>query len=53
MELATLQLQRAAHNAILLLTRIEDFESRVLTQRGATEALDEQAIVAAVRAAGG
>lgn len=42
-----LQMQRAAHNVMLLLTRIQDFESRVL-ERGEIEALDREAILAAL-----
>jgi leucyl-tRNA synthetase len=48
LQLEGLELQRAAHNAMLLLTRIEDFESRALQQRGAIEALDREALVAAL-----
>jgi leucyl-tRNA synthetase len=43
-----LELQRAVHNVIRLLTRIEDFERRVSEQRAESDALDEQAIVAAL-----
>jgi len=47
-QLETLQLQRAVHNTIRLATRIEDFESRALEQRGELDELDQQAIVAAL-----
>jgi leucyl-tRNA synthetase len=46
-QLEGLQMQRAAHNVMLLLTRIQDFESRVL-ERGEIDALDREAIVAAL-----
>jgi leucyl-tRNA synthetase len=47
--LERLQMQRAAHNAMLLLTRIEDFERRALTLRGGElESSDREAIVAAL-----
>jgi leucyl-tRNA synthetase len=45
-QLEGLQMQRAAHNAMLLFTRIQDFESRVL-EHGEIEALDREAILAA------
>jgi leucyl-tRNA synthetase len=47
-QLECLQLQRAAHNDVLLLTRIEDFEARVLEQREQIQAPDREAIVAAL-----
>ena len=47
-QLERLELQRAAHNAMLLLTRIQDFESRAAERRGELEALDCEAIVAAL-----
>lgn len=40
--------QRATHNAILLLARIEDFESRVLAADGELGEEDHQAVVAAL-----
>jgi leucyl-tRNA synthetase len=43
-----LALQRAAHNSMLLLARIMDFESRVLERRGDLETLDREAIAAAL-----
>jgi len=44
-----LELQRATHNAMLLLTRIQDFESRAQEQRrGELDAPDREAIVAAL-----
>ncbi len=47
--LERLELQRAAHNAMLLLTRIGDFEQRALRQRGGElEPADREAIVAAL-----
>ncbi len=46
--LEALELQRAAHNAMLLSTRIRDFESRAVQQRGELESLDRQAVVVAV-----
>ncbi len=39
---------RATHNALLLLTRIEDFEARVLTANGELDAKDREAVVAAI-----
>lgn len=47
LQLEHLELQRAAHNAMLLLTRIQDFESRAL-ERGELEARDREAIAAAL-----
>jgi leucyl-tRNA synthetase len=47
--LERLETQRAAHNAMLLLTRIQDFEQRALERRGGTlEQADREAIVAAL-----
>jgi leucyl-tRNA synthetase len=47
--LERLQLQRAAHNAMLLLTRIQDFEQRALQLRGGElEPTDREAVVAAL-----
>ena len=46
-QLEGLQMQRAAHNAMLLFTHIQDFESRVL-EHGDIEALDREAIAAAL-----
>jgi len=46
-QLECLQMQRAAHNVMLLLTRIQDFESRVLEHRE-IEALDREAVLAAL-----
>jgi leucyl-tRNA synthetase len=43
-----LELQRAAHNAMLLLTRIQDFEQRALQRDGELEPADREAIVAAL-----
>jgi leucyl-tRNA synthetase len=44
-----LEMQRAAHNTMLLLTRIQDFEQRALEQRGGElEPADREAIVAAL-----
>ena len=44
-----LEMQRAAHNTMLLLTRIQDFEQRALAQRGGElEPADREAIVAAL-----
>ncbi len=44
-----LEMQRAAHNTMLLLTRIQDFEQRALEQRGGElEQADREAIVAAL-----
>ncbi len=44
-----LEMQRAAHNTMLLLTRIQDFEQRALHQRGGElEPADREAIVAAL-----
>ncbi len=48
LQIDQLALQRAAHNLMLLLTRIMDFESRVLEQRGDLAALDHEAIAAAL-----
>ena len=42
-------MQRAAHNTMLLFTRIQDFEQRALEQRGGElEPADREAIVAAL-----
>jgi leucyl-tRNA synthetase len=46
--LERLETQRAAHNAMLLLTRIQDFEQRALQRRGELEPADRDAIVAAL-----
>ncbi|HXB63523.1 MAG TPA: class I tRNA ligase family protein [Solirubrobacteraceae bacterium] len=47
--LERLQMQRAAHNAMLLLNRIEDFERRALALRGGElESSDREAIMAAL-----
>ncbi len=47
--LEQLAMQRAAHNAMLLLTRIQDFEQRALEHRGGElEQADREAIVAAL-----
>ncbi len=47
--LERLEMQRAAHNAMLLLTRIQDFEQRALERRGGElEPADREAIVAAL-----
>jgi leucyl-tRNA synthetase len=46
--LEELQLQRAAHNAIRLTTRIRDFERRVQQQRGELGPADHEALVAAL-----
>jgi leucyl-tRNA synthetase len=43
-----LEMQRASHNAMLLLTRIQDFEQRKLERRGELEEHDREAIVAAL-----
>jgi leucyl-tRNA synthetase len=43
-----LEMQRATHNAILLLTRIKDFESRVATADGELDEEDRDAVVAAL-----
>jgi leucyl-tRNA synthetase len=48
LQIEQLALQRATHNLMLLLTRIMDFESRVMEQRGDLEALDREAIAAAL-----
>lgn len=48
LQIDQLALQRAAHNLMLLLTRIMDFESRALEQRGELNAPDREAIVAAL-----
>jgi len=47
MQLERLETHRAAHNAMLLLTRIQDFESRV-SEHGELGAPDREAIVAAL-----
>jgi leucyl-tRNA synthetase len=47
--LERLEMQRAAHNAMLLLTRIQDFEQRALEQRdGELQPADREAVVAAL-----
>ncbi len=47
--LERLEMQRAAHNTMLLFTRIQDFEQRALEQRGGElEPADREAIVAAL-----
>ncbi len=46
--LERLEMQRAAHNAMLLFTRIQDFEQRALDRRGELEPADREAIVAAL-----
>ena len=47
--LERLETQRAAHNAMLLLTRIQDFEQRALERRGGElQAADREAVVAAL-----
>ena len=47
--LERLEMQRAAHNAMLLFTRIQDFEQRALDRRGGKlEPADREAIVAAL-----
>jgi leucyl-tRNA synthetase len=44
-----LEMQRAAHNTMLLLTRIQDFEQRALAARGGElEEADREAVVAAL-----
>jgi len=43
-----LEMQRVAHNTMLLLTRIQDFEQRVVERRGELEKADREAIVAAL-----
>ncbi|HVR04475.1 MAG TPA: class I tRNA ligase family protein [Solirubrobacteraceae bacterium] len=47
-DLERLELQRAAHNAMLLLTRIEDFERRALARSEELEDCDAEAVVAAL-----
>lgn len=47
-QLERVELQRVAHNEMLLLTRIEDFESRAVSHRGELQELDREAIVAAL-----
>jgi leucyl-tRNA synthetase len=46
--LEELQLQRAAHNAIRLMTRIQDFECRVEQQRRELDLADHEALAAAL-----
>lgn len=46
--LEELQLQRAAHNAIRLMTRIRDFESRAERQHGRLDQADREALAAAL-----
>jgi leucyl-tRNA synthetase len=48
LQLERLEMQRATHNAMRLLARIEDFEARALSQRGEVDPLDREAIVAAL-----
>ncbi len=48
LQLERLETQRATHNAMRLLTRIQDFESRALKQRGELGPLDREAVVAAL-----
>jgi leucyl-tRNA synthetase len=48
LQIEQLALHRAAHNLMLLLTRIMDFESRALERRGDLEALDREAIAVAL-----
>jgi leucyl-tRNA synthetase len=43
-----LEMQRVAHNTMLLLTRIQDFEQRAVERRGELEDADREAIVAAL-----
>jgi leucyl-tRNA synthetase len=43
-----LEMQRVAHNTMLLLTRIQDFEQRAVEHRGELEEADREAIVAAL-----
>ncbi|MFI5010289.1 MAG: class I tRNA ligase family protein [Solirubrobacterales bacterium] len=43
-----LEMQRVAHNTMLLLTRIQDFEQRAVERRGELEEEDREAIVAAL-----
>jgi leucyl-tRNA synthetase len=43
-----LELQRAAHNAMLLFTRIQDFEQRAQQRDGELEPADREAVVAAL-----
>jgi leucyl-tRNA synthetase len=45
----TLEMQRATRNVILMLTRIEDFERRVLAQRGELTEHDREALSVALR----
>jgi leucyl-tRNA synthetase len=47
-EFERLEMQRVAHNAMLLLTRIQDFEQRVLEQRGELSEADREAVVVAL-----
>jgi leucyl-tRNA synthetase len=46
-QLERLELQRAAHNTMLLASRIEDFEARAL-EHGDLDARDREAVVAAL-----
>lgn len=47
--LERLEMQRAAHNAMLLFTRVQDFERRALERRGGKlESADREAILAAL-----
>ncbi len=45
-DLASLEMHRATRNVILLLARIEDFETRVIDARGGLDEPDRQALVA-------
>src|SRR5271165_4599534 len=47
-ELEQLRMQRAAHDAMRLLTRIQDFEQRTLQRRGELQDADREAILAAL-----
>ena len=47
-DLERLEMQRAAHNAMLLLTRIQDFEQRACERREQPRAQDSEAVVAAL-----
>jgi leucyl-tRNA synthetase len=47
-DLESLEMQRAAHNAMLLLTRIQDFEQRAAEGREGLRAQDSEAIAAAL-----
>ncbi len=47
-EFERLEMQRVAHNTMLLLTRIQDFEERALAQRGELQEADRAAIAVAL-----